>query len=94
MSEESNGWVKPQRSRNKEELQALIQAKQAELASLEAELQDLIDGPRLEALVQVRNIMRAQALTLEDLGIVPPRPERPRKAAALVADRPAESQAA
>lgn len=61
------GWVKPVRHRTVDELKELIQERQRELAALELELFNLQQGPRLEALAQARNIMRAHQLTIEDI---------------------------
>ena len=61
------GWVKPVRPRTVDEVKALVQARQRELAALELELFNLQQGPRLEALAQARNIMRAYQLTIEDI---------------------------
>lgn len=69
-----DGWVKPQRARTVPELRELIAFKRRELAELQAELQALEEGPRLQALVEIRNIMRARDLTLDDLEISPERP--------------------
>lgn len=71
---ERHGWVRPERKRTADELRALISQKRTELADLEAELQELEEGPRLEALVQILRIMRAQQLTLEDLDLATPLP--------------------
>ena len=60
------GWVKPVRARTIAEVKALIVDKQREVAALELELFNL-QGPRLEALAQIRNIMRAQQLTIEEI---------------------------
>ena len=62
------GWVKPTRPRTIAEVKALIDERQREIAALEIELFNLEQGPRLNALVQIRNIMRAQQLTIEDIG--------------------------
>ena len=61
------GWVKPARRRTIDEVKALIVERQREVASLELELFNLQQGPRLEALAKIRNIMRAQQLTIEDV---------------------------
>ena len=61
------GWVKPTRPRTIAEVKALIAERQRDVAALELELFNLQQGPRLEALVQIRNIMRAQQLTVGDV---------------------------
>jgi len=61
------GWVKPVRRRTADEVKALIVEKQREVAALELELFNLQQGPRLEALAKIRNIMRAQELTVDDV---------------------------
>jgi hypothetical protein len=61
------GWVKPTRSRTLPELQQMIADKRAELALLEAEASSLHEHAKLEAIVQVRNIMRAHQLSLADI---------------------------
>lgn len=61
------GWVKPVRARTISEVKALIVEKQREVAALELELFNMQQGPRLEALAKIRNIMRAQQLTIEEI---------------------------
>ena len=61
------GWVKPVRRRTVAEVRDLIVEHQRAVAALELELSNLQQGPRLEALAKIRNIMRAQQLTLEDI---------------------------
>jgi len=61
------GWVKPARPRTIAEIKALIVERQREIAALELEMFNLQQGPRLDALVKIRNIMRAQQLTVEDI---------------------------
>jgi len=63
------GWVKPQRKRTAAEVRDLIEAKRVELRLLEEELFNLEEGPRLEAIAQIRNIMRAHDLTLADFSV-------------------------
>ena len=63
------GWVKPLRRRTIADVKALIVERQRDVAALELELFNLTQGPRLEALVRIRNIMRAQHLTIEDICI-------------------------
>jgi len=70
------GWVQPQRRRTIAEVKALIVERQREVAALELELFNLTQGPR-EALVQIRNIMRAQQLTIEDIRIPSARRRKP-----------------
>ena len=65
--EQPHGWVKPQRKRSLAELKLRIVDVAAELLALQREVLDLEQGDRLEAIVQIRNIMRAQQLTFEDL---------------------------
>jgi hypothetical protein len=68
MDEETpRGWVKPSRPRTIAEVKQLIVEKQREIAKLE--LFNLQQGPRLEALAQIRNIMRAQQLTIDDIRV-------------------------
>ena len=62
-----HGWVKPVRARTVGEVKALIVEKQREVAALELELFNLTQGPRLEAIAQIRNIMRAQQLTIDEV---------------------------
>ena len=61
------GWVKPVKRRTIDEVKALITERKRELYALELELFNLQQGPRLEALVQIRNIMRAQQLSIGDI---------------------------
>lgn len=61
------GWVKPTRHRTAEEVKALIKQHQKEVATLELELFNLEQGPRLEALAQARNIIRAHQLTMDEI---------------------------
>jgi hypothetical protein len=61
------GWVKPVRRRTIEEVKALLVERQREVAALELELFNLQQGPRLEALATIRNIMRAQELTIDEV---------------------------
>jgi hypothetical protein len=76
------GWVKPVSKPTRESLQARIAALRAELAEAEAQLQHMEADARLEALVRIRNLMRAFELTPADLGLEAPPPRRrgrPRK---------------
>ncbi len=66
--ETPSGWCKPQPKRTLAEVQDLIAMKRAELTALQVEAYNLVEGPRLAAIAQIRNIMRAQQLTLEDIG--------------------------
>lgn len=77
------GWVKPVAKPTRESLKARVAELRAELAEAEAQLREIEEGERLEALVKVRNLMRAFELTPADLGIeaTPKRRGRPRKAA-------------
>jgi hypothetical protein len=61
------GWVKPVRRRTADEVKELIVERRREIAALELELCNLEEGPRQEALAQIRNIMRAQQLTVADI---------------------------
>jgi hypothetical protein len=70
------GWVKPQPKRTLQEIRAQIAEKRAELEVLEKEAFNLEQGPRLEAIAECRNIMRAHQLTLADLGIRTPKRTR------------------
>ena len=65
--ENQPGWVKPPRTLTLAELHELIEAKRAELSALEAEVFNREQGPRLEAIAQIRNIMRAQQLSIDDI---------------------------
>ena len=76
------GWVKPVAKPTRESLQARVAELRAELARTEAQLKAMEDDARLEALVKIRNLMRAFELTPEDLGLEAPPPRRrgrPRK---------------
>lgn len=64
---EQTGWVKPQRAPTYEEIVARIGELRTELATLERQAHDMREAARLDALVKIRNIMRAQQLTIEDL---------------------------
>ncbi len=77
------GWVKPVAKPTPESLKARIAELRAELTAAEAQLREMEEGERLEALVKVRNLMRAFELTPADLGLVlaPKRRGRPRKVA-------------
>lgn len=77
------GWVKPVAAPTRESLQARIDQLRAELEEAEAQLREMNEGARLEALVKVRNLMRAFELTPADLGLTPAPKHRgrPRKAA-------------
>ncbi len=61
------GWIKPVRPRTVEEVKALILARQREVAALQLELFNLQQGPRLEAIAKIRNIMRSQQLTISEI---------------------------
>jgi hypothetical protein len=78
-----SGWVKPVAKPTPEFLKARIAELRAELAEAENQLREMEEGARLEALVKIRNLMRAFQLTPADLGLVaaPKRRGRPRKAA-------------
>lgn len=65
--EAQGGWTKPQRTRTLPELEQLISEKRAELAALELEASTLVADAKLEAVVKVRNIMRANQLSLSDV---------------------------
>jgi hypothetical protein len=85
MTEElPTGWVKPVAKPTPESLKARIAELRAELAEAESQLREMEEGARLEALVKIRNLMRAFELTPADLGLVPSpkRRGRPRKTAA------------
>ncbi len=76
------GWVKPVAKPTRESLQVRVAELRAELAQAEAQLKAMEDDTRLEALVKIRNLMRAFELTPEDLGLEAPPPRRrgrPRK---------------
>jgi hypothetical protein len=77
------GWVKPVAKPTRESVQARVVELRAELAKAQAQLREMEEGDRLEALVKVRNLMRAFELTPADLGLTPTpkRRGRPRKAA-------------
>lgn len=53
------GWVKPVAKPTRESLQARVAELRAELAQAEAQLRAMEDDTRLEALVKIRNLMRA-----------------------------------
>lgn len=67
IEEQMGGWVKPRRQLTVLELKQMIAEKEAELEVLNNELFNLENGPRLQAVAQIRNIMRAQQLTLADI---------------------------
>ena len=69
------GWVKPVRPRTITEVKALIIEREREVAALELELFNLQQGPRLEAIAKIRNIMRAQQLTMADILARSPAPQ-------------------
>jgi hypothetical protein len=77
------GWVKPVAKPTPESLRARIAELRAELPETESQLREMEQGTRLEALVKVRNLMRAFELTPADLGLTPTpkRRGRPRKVA-------------
>jgi hypothetical protein len=77
-----SGWVKPTPKPTRESLKVRVEELRAELAG-GAQLREIEEGKRLEALVKVRNLMRAFELTPADLGLVPApkRHGRPRKKA-------------
>jgi hypothetical protein len=72
---EQTGWVKPQRAPTYDEIVERIKDLRSELSELERQAEDMREAAKLEALVKIRNIMRAQQLTVED--ILPER--RPRQ---------------
>lgn len=76
------GWVKPVAKPTRESLKTRVAEVRAELAKAEAQLREMEEGARLEALVRIRNLMRAFELTPADLGLTatPKRRGRPRKA--------------
>jgi DNA-binding protein H-NS len=78
-----SGWVKPVAKPTHESLKARVGELRTELAEAEAQLREIEEGERLEALVKIRNLMRAFQLTPADLGLTPTpkRRGRPRKAA-------------
>lgn len=67
LSETRAGWTKPQRKPTLPELLELIATKRAELQLLESEASALQLDAKLNAVAQVRNIMRAHELTLADV---------------------------
>ena len=69
------GWIKPVAKPAPESLKARIAELRAELAQAESQLREVEEGARLEALVKVRNPMRAFELTPQDLPLAPA-PER------------------
>jgi predicted RNase H-like nuclease (RuvC/YqgF family) len=54
-----------------ESLEARVTRLRAELAEAEAQLREMKEGERLEALVKIRNLMRAFEWTPTDLGLTP-----------------------
>lgn len=64
---EQTGWVKPQRAPTYDEIMVRIGELRTELQGLEQQASDMREATRLEALVKIRNIMRAQQLTIEDI---------------------------
>lgn len=65
------GWIKPV-AKLPESLKARIAELRAELAQGESQLREVEEGARLEALVKVRNLMRAFELTPQDLALTTP----------------------
>jgi hypothetical protein len=63
------GWVKPVAEPTRESLMARVAELRAELAEAENQLREIEEGARLEALVKVRNLMRAFELTPADRGL-------------------------
>lgn len=76
-----SGWVKPVAKATRESLITKVAQLRAELLEAEAQLREIEEGERLEALVKIRNYMRAFQLTPDDLGLTPTpkRRGRPRK---------------
>ncbi|NML16787.1 H-NS family nucleoid-associated regulatory protein [Azohydromonas caseinilytica] len=72
MSPEESGWIRPEPKPTRESLQARINELREELAGLERQLEEMEADTRLEALVRIRNLMRAFELTPADLGLVAP----------------------
>lgn len=64
---EQSGWVKPQRAPTYEEIVARINDLRSELGELERQAEEMREAARLDALVKIRNIMRAQQLTVDDI---------------------------
>lgn len=64
---ESTGWIKPQRAPTYDEIVARINDLRAELTELERQADEMREAARLDALVKIRNIMRAQQLTIDDI---------------------------
>lgn len=64
---EQSGWVKPQRAPTYEEIVARINDLRTELGDLERQAEEMRETARLDALVKIRNIMRAQQLTVDDI---------------------------
>lgn len=77
------GWVKPVAKPTRESLKAHVAELRAQLSEAEAQLREIEEGERLEALIKIRNLMRAFELKPANLGLtpVPKRRGRPRKAA-------------
>jgi hypothetical protein len=65
------GWVKPVAKPTPETLRARIVELRTELAEAESQLREMEEGAKLEALVKIRNLMRAFELTPSDLGLTP-----------------------
>lgn len=66
-----SAWIKPVAKPSKESLKTRINTLRAELREAEAQLREIEEGERLEALVKVRNLMRGFQLTPADLGLEP-----------------------
>jgi hypothetical protein len=81
IQEVPTGWVKPVAKPTRESLKARVTELRAELAKAEAQLREMEEDARLEALVKIRNLMRGFELTPADLGLTPTpkRRGRPRK---------------
>jgi hypothetical protein len=66
-NEQPSGWVKPIRQPTLAELKAQIAETEKDLSALKQRAKALEDDLRLEAIVQIRNIMRAQEITISDI---------------------------
>jgi septal ring factor EnvC (AmiA/AmiB activator) len=67
MVDTPSGWVKPERKKTLPELRVLIAEKQQELDALKQEASEIELEAKLQAIATARNIMRAHALSIEDI---------------------------
>lgn len=73
--EQGKGWHKPEPKETISSLKQKIDALKAELDTLQAKHDALVADAKLEAIVEIRNLMRSYNLTEEDL-VQKPRKKR------------------